>query len=89
MADKYIDIHGHRVKYDDDSDTAKNAVHYLTEKLDQSEAKVFFDEAKNNMTEHKAHFEVRNYERNRDDNLTLVHESDGTYHLRKREHSLL
>lgn len=89
MADKYVDIHGHKVRYDDDSETAKNAIRHLTKSLDSSEAKVFFDEAKRNLHEHTAHFEVRNHEMNRDDNLTLVHEGDGGYHLRKRKHHLL
>ena len=87
MADKYIDIHGYKVRYDDESETAKNAVHYLTEKLDDSETRVFFDEAKKNTTDHVAHFKVRNYERNKDDELTLVDEGDGSFHLRKREHN--
>lgn len=88
MADKFIDVHGHKVRYDDDSETARNAIHHLAKGLDSSEAKVFFDEAKNNIHEHIAHLEVRNDVRNRNDNLTLVHESDGSYHLRKREHPL-
>ena len=89
MSDKYIDIHGFKVKYDESSDTAKNAIHYLTDKIDKSEAEVFFDAARRDLVNHTSHLEVRNHERNRDDNLTLVHKSDGSYHLRKREHHFL
>lgn len=84
-----IDIHGYKVKYDEDSHTLKNAVHFLKDKLDKSEAEVFFDDARRDTVNHKAHLEVRNHEKNRDDNLTLVHEDDGSYLLRKREHHFI
>jgi len=78
-----IDIHGFKVKYDDSSHTLKNAVRHLKEKIDKEEAKVFFDDAKRDTVNHTAHFEVRDHERNRDSDLTLVHEG-GSYRLRKR-----
>lgn len=85
MADKYVDVHGFKVKYDDSSQTLNNAIHYLADKIDKDEAEVFFDTARHDLVNHKAHLEVHNFEKNRDDNLTLVHENDGSYHLRKRE----
>lgn len=81
-----VEIHGFKVKYDEGSHTARNAVRHLTEKIDREEAKVFFDAARRDLINHKSHFEVRDHERNIDTNLTLIHEGDGTYHLRKRLH---
>ncbi len=86
MAEKYVDIHGFKVKYDGDSQMLQNAVHHLTSKLDTAEAKIFFDGAKRNLDSHTAHLEIHNPTKNREDDLTLVHESDGSYHLKKREH---
>lgn len=83
MAEQIVNIHGFKVKYDDSSDTLKNAIHYLGNKIDRAEAQVFFDAARHDLVNKKAHFEVHNHEHGHDDNLTLLHE-DGVYHLRKR-----
>jgi hypothetical protein len=80
------DIHGFKVKYDDDSQTLKKAVKYLKEKIDKSEAEVFFDAARRDMVHHNSHFEFRDHEYNTDRNLTLVYDGDGKYHIRKRSH---
>lgn len=77
-------IHGFNVDYDETSHTLNLAVHYLAEKLDESEAKAFFDEARRDLINHKAHFEIRDPENGRDHELTLIHDSDGSYHLRKK-----
>ena len=85
MADKIVEIHGHTVKYDETSDTLSRAVHHLKDKLGKDEAKVFFDAARHDRINHKTHLEIPNSrESDRSDNLTLVHGSDGEYHLRKR-----
>ena len=86
MATQEIDIHGHKVRYDDDSETVKRGIHYLKAKIDKEEAKVFFDDARRDHANHTAHFEVHDYHGDRQHDMTLVHNSDGSYHLRKRLH---
>ena len=76
MAD--INIHGYEVQYDDLSTTVNGGVKYLKEKIDASEAKVYFDDARKSSTL-KAHFEDQ-----KGNNFTLVYNSGGTYTLRKR-----
>lgn len=82
MANK--NIHGFNVEYDDSSDTLKTAVHYLADKLDKSEVEIYFDAAHRDLVNHKAHFEVRDHEKGRDHNLTLIYDGNNNYHLRKR-----
>jgi len=87
MADKIVDINGHQVRYDDSSDTLGRAIHHLKDKLGKEEAEVFFHTARHNDEHHKAHIEIPNHhESDRADNLTLVHEGDKKYHLRKRSY---
>lgn len=83
-----IDIHGHKVKYDDSSHTLRNAVKVMTEDLDESEVEPWFRDAHHDHKNHTSHFEIRDHERNRDSNLTLVYEGNDTYHLRKRSTSI-
>ena len=77
-------IHGFNVEYDDDGHTVKNAVHYLSDKLDSSEAKVFFDSARHDTVNHRSHFQVRDSETGHNHDLTLIYHDDGSYELRKR-----
>ncbi len=77
-------IHGFNVEYDESSHTLNVAVHYLAEKLDKSEAEVFFDVARRDLINHKAHFEVRDPENGLNHDLTLIHDGDNNYHLRKK-----
>jgi hypothetical protein len=83
-----IDIHGHTVVYDDTSHTMRAAVQHLKEKLDSTEAKPVFDEARRDLQNHKAHFEFRDHARHLDRNATLLHKSDGKYELIHRHHSI-
>ena len=88
--EKYIDIHGHKVQLaDPDSHTLKSAVEHLSNTLAPDEAKVFFDEARHDLVNHKAHLEVRDHTYHTDRNVTLIHHSDGTFILQKRHHDLL
>ena len=80
--DKTIDLFGFKVKYDDSSTSAHKALAFLKE-TGESGAKAFFDEARRNTTEHIAHFKVHSHDSNDEYHLTLKHEDDGTYHLRK------
>ena len=77
-------IHGFDVEYDDSSHTLNMSVHYLAEKIDGSEAKVFFDEARHDAINHKSHLQVRDPETGHDHDLTLIYHDDGSYELRKR-----
>ncbi len=86
MATKEIEIHGHKVKYDEESESAKRGVHYLKDKINREEARVFFDDAKRDRTNHTSHFEVHDHHGDGQHDLTLVHENDGSFHLRKRLH---
>jgi adenylate cyclase class IV len=83
-----IEIHGHKVSFDDSSHTLKEAVKHLEKKLDSSEAKVYFDAARRNLLNHKAHFEIRDHEKHQDRNVTLIHKNDGSYVLQKRHHGI-
>jgi hypothetical protein len=65
-------IHGHSISYEDD---ALEGVHYLQNKLDMDESKVYFDEAKRRG---EAEFED-----NHRWNYTLTY-NDGTYVLTRR-----
>jgi len=80
-----IDIHGEKVKIEHGSESAKYGTEYLNE-LSKDEAEVFFDAAKRNTTSNSSHFETpHNGEHNNiSHHLTLVHNDDGTYTLRKR-----
>ncbi len=79
-----IDVHGMQVKIDGDSDSAKYGTEYLN-KLSSDEAKVFFDAAKRDETNHASHFETPHSEHsNSSHHLTLIHNDDGTYLLRRR-----
>lgn len=80
-------IHGYKVKYDDTDHALKQAVHHL-EKLDGSEAGLYFQGARRDIIHHKAHFEFRDHNRHEDRNATLFHEGDGVYELRHREHGI-
>lgn len=85
MSDEYIEIHGFRVKYDASSDTLKKGIKYLSEELDESEAKAIFENARHDRKNHTAHFEVSSHRSGGDKNLTLVYrEGEGYYRLRKR-----
>lgn len=86
--DKYIDVHGFKLRVENkDSQTLKNAVRHLKDKLHKDEAKVFFDAARHDRVHNKAHVQVHNSERGgREDNVTLFHHSDGTYSIDKRKH---
>ena len=77
-----IDIHGKKVHVDEGSDSAKYAAEYL-EKLDGSEAKSFFETA---ARDKYSHFETPHHSTNTDlhHNMTLEHNNDGSYYLRKR-----
>lgn len=83
-----IEIHGHKVNFDDNSHTLKEAIKHLDKKLDSSEAKIYFDAAKRDLVNHKAHFEIRDHEKHEDRNVTLIHNSDGSFTLKKRHHGL-
>ena len=84
MAIKEVEIHGHKVKYDDESHTAKKGVEYLKHKLDKDEADVHFHAAKTSDKQY-SRFEVHDNEGDGQHDLTLVRE-DGGYTLRKRSH---
>lgn len=87
--DKYVDIHGFKVKLEDkNSSTLKSAVHHLKDKLDKSEAGIYFHAASRDLLNHKAHFEVRDHTKHVDRNVTLIHEKDGSYTLKKRHHGV-
>lgn len=88
MAEIEVEIHGHKVKYDDDSHTLKQAVKHLEKKLDSSESKIYFDAARRDVKNHKAHFEIRDHEKHTDRDVTLIHHSDGSFTLTKRHHGL-
>jgi adenylate cyclase class IV len=92
MADeeeKYIDIHGFKVKVDDkNSSTLKNAVRHLKDKLDKDEVKIYFKAAERDLINHKAHFEVRDHEKHTDRDVTLIHNKDGSYTLQKRHRGI-
>ncbi len=86
--EKYINVHGFKLRLEkEDSQTLKNAVHHLKDKLHRDEAKVFFDAARHDRINNKAHIQVRNSDRGgREDNVSLFHHSDGTYSIDKRHH---
>jgi hypothetical protein len=71
-----INLHGFNLKYD--GETAQMGVHYLKDKIDESEAKAFFDEARHSY-EAKAHFkDSHGY------NFTLVFDGGNNYTVRQR-----
>ena len=80
-----IDIHGNTVKINEDSDSARYAVEYLN-KLSDGEAEVFFDAAKRDLINHLSHFETPHdgEHHNLTHHMTLIHNSDGSYELRKK-----
>jgi hypothetical protein len=79
-----VDVHGMKVQFDPESDSAKFGVDYLN-KLSADEAKTFFDEAKRDNIDHVAHFETPNYGQNDiTHHLSLIQNNDGTYLLRRR-----
>jgi hypothetical protein len=79
-----IDIHGIKVEIDPESDSAKYAADYLN-KLSADEAKVFFDAAKRDEINGVAHFETpHDGPSDISHHLTLIHNNDGTYLLRRR-----
>lgn len=80
-----IDIHGMKVQIDPESNSAKYAVDYLN-KLSSEESEVFFEAAKRDLVNHVSHFETPHDGEHHDisHHLTLIHNSDGTYQLRKR-----
>lgn len=68
-----IHIHGHLVRYDDD---LIDGMHYIENKLDENESKVFFDEAKRRG--------VAEFEDNLRHNYDLTYNKDASYTLTKR-----
>jgi len=68
-----IHIHGHLVRYEDD---ALDGIHYLENKLDENESKVFFDEAKRRKVAEFEDYHRWNYE--------LTYNGDASYTLTKR-----
>jgi hypothetical protein len=79
-----VDIHGTAVHIDPDSDSAKVAAEFLTKNPD--EAKAFFEEARRDLTNGVAHFEIPHTSEHTDisHHFTLIHNSDGTFNLRRR-----
>jgi len=81
-----VDIHGKKVHVEDDSASAHYAADYL-KKLDPSEAKNFFHTAAADRFSHfetPTHADITNQSLHH--NMTLEHNADGTYNLRKRTH---
>jgi len=81
-----VEIHGKKVHVDDDSSSAHYAADYL-KKLDKSEAHNFFSTASHNRISHfetPSHSDIKNQSLHH--NMTLEHNNDGTYNLRKRTH---
>ncbi len=80
-----MDIHGMQVQIDGESDSAKYAADYLN-KLSSEESSVFFEAAKRDLVNHVCHFETPHDGEHHDvsHHLTLIHNSDGSYLLRKR-----
>ncbi len=80
-----IDIHGNKVQIDGSSDSAKYAAEYLNN-LSGEEANVFFEAAKRDLVNHVSHFETPHDGEHHDisHHLTLIHNSDGSYLLRRR-----
>ena len=80
-----LDVHGLKVQIDEDSDTVKYGVEYL-KKLSGDEAKVFFDAAKRDLVNGVSHLETPHDGQHNDigHHLTIIHNSDGSYLLRRR-----
>ena len=79
-----IDVHGMKEHIEGESDSAKYGAHYLS-KLGSDEAKIFFDAARRNTSEGTSHFETPHDEHSYiTHHLTLAHNDDGTFTLRKR-----
>ena len=79
-----ININGKQVHIDDDSHSAHVAAEFLSEHPDNANA--FFDEAKRDLVNGVAHFELPHTAEHTDisHHFTLIHHTDGTYDLRKR-----
>jgi len=84
-----LDIHGKKVHIEDEhSDSLKHAVHYLEKNSENAHA--FFDEAHRNHVSGVAHFNTTKPSGYQGaTKFTLIHNGDGTYTLRKKEHHLL
>ena len=80
-----IDVHGMQVKIESGSESAKYGASYLN-KLSGDEAKVFFEAAKRDLVSGVSHFETPHdgEHNNISHHLTLIHNDDGSYTLRKR-----
>lgn len=80
-----MDIHGFKVQIDPESDSAKYGAEYLS-KLSADEAEVFFEAAKRDLVNGVSHFETPHDGEHHDvsHHLTLIHNGDGTYLLRRR-----
>ncbi len=79
-----VDIHGKKVHIKEGSQSAHHAVEYL-KKLDESEAHNYFHMASTNKY---SHFETPRHadtiKAGIEHDMTLEHQNDGTYLLRKR-----
>ncbi len=72
------------LKYDPESESAKHALAFFNE-IGESGSRAFFDEARRDIINHVSHFKVHSHDSHDTEyHLTLTHEDDGTYHLRKR-----
>jgi hypothetical protein len=83
-----VEIHGKQVHIPEGSDSAKHAVQFLTDHPD--DAKAFFEAAHHDHVNGITHFETNRpagYHGSTD--FTIIHNGDGKYELRKKEHHLL
>lgn len=84
----FIEIQGKKVHIEEGSHSAEHAVEFLTK--NHEDAKAFFEAAHHDHVNGVAHFETnRPAGYTGSTEFTLIHNGDGTYNLRKKEHHFL